>query len=175
MTAAHQRRPFCQQQLTSLLTHSLTVNLKLNPLQLKQVLYLTEQVNVFVDTFLQYLKVHSASAEQQKKEGMRKYVTRMACEERIRIGMQRLGQHKAEIERVASAHDVPWQLLMAIWGIETNYGSFMGEHDVVTVLAHQAFELQGTPLGDYIRRCCTCFAHFLSPRKTSTYTYVQLF
>ena len=83
---------------------------------------------------------------------MKRYVARMACGERIGIGMQKLVDHRVAVERIAEEHGVPWQLLMAIWGIETNYGSFMGEHDVVTVLAQEAFQLQGSPLGGYIRR-----------------------
>lgn len=83
---------------------------------------------------------------------MKKYVARMAFGERVGIGMQKLGHHRVAVERIAADHGVPWQLLMAIWGIETNYGSFMGEHDVVTVLAREAFKLQGTSLGGYLRR-----------------------
>jgi membrane-bound lytic murein transglycosylase B len=83
---------------------------------------------------------------------MRRYVTRMACDERVRIGLEKLAEHESAVARIAAEFGVPWQLLMAIWGVETNYGLFMGEHDVVTVLAQEAFQTRGTAHGDYIRR-----------------------
>lgn len=101
-------------------------------------------------------RTYVSYAEQQKRQGLGAYVERMVCHERIRNGLNKLDEQKAVLEQISAAHGVPWQLLMAIWGIETNYGSYMGEHDVLTVLAHEAFQLQGTPLGDYIQRLVLC-------------------
>jgi membrane-bound lytic murein transglycosylase B len=67
------------------------------------------------------------------------------------MGQKLLQQNRATIERIAATYGVPAKLLLAMWGIESGYGSYMGEHDVVRVLAKYAYRLRGTPTGIYLR------------------------
>jgi membrane-bound lytic murein transglycosylase B len=92
-----------------------------------------------------------SSAKSVPREAMHEHVGRLACAERVRVGQKKLQQNRATIERIAAIYGVPAELLVAMWGIESSYGSYMGEHDVVHVLAKDAYRLRGTPTGDYLR------------------------
>ncbi len=50
-------------------------------------------------------------------------------------GRQLLDQHRAVLKRVEARYGVPAEYIVAFWGVETNFGGFMGNHDVVETLA----------------------------------------
>ncbi|MPZ32362.1 MAG: lytic murein transglycosylase [Rhodospirillales bacterium] len=64
-----------------------------------------------------------------------KYVGSTVSNERIVRGQQRMAQQRALLEDLQSEYGVPPQYIMAFWGIETNYGSFMGDFQVVRSVA----------------------------------------
>jgi len=64
-----------------------------------------------------------------------RYVGSAVSAERIAKGQQRLGQNRALLEAIQSEYGVPPQYIMAFWGMETNYGSFMGDFVVVRSVA----------------------------------------
>ena len=55
--------------------------------------------------------------------------------DRIVKGQQRLAQHRALLDALQSEYGVPPQYIMAFWGVETNYGGFMGDFQVVRSVA----------------------------------------
>jgi membrane-bound lytic murein transglycosylase B len=55
--------------------------------------------------------------------------------DRIVKGQQRMAQHRALLDALQSEYGVPPQYIMAFWGIETNYGGFMGDFQVVRSVA----------------------------------------
>jgi len=64
-----------------------------------------------------------------------KYVGSSVSPERIVKGQQRLAQNRALLDAIQAEYGVPSQYIMAFWGMETNYGAFMGDFQVVRSVA----------------------------------------
>ena len=64
-----------------------------------------------------------------------KYVGGTVSADRIVKGQQRMAQHRALLDALQAEYGVPPQYIMAFWGIETNYGGFMGDFRVVRSVA----------------------------------------
>jgi membrane-bound lytic murein transglycosylase B len=64
-----------------------------------------------------------------------KYVGSTVSNDRIVKGQQRLAQHRSLLDALQSEYGVPPQYIMAFWGIETNFGGFMGDFQVVRSVA----------------------------------------
>ncbi len=60
-----------------------------------------------------------------------KYVGGTVSADRIAKGQQRMAQHRALLDALQAEYGVPPQYIMAFWGIETNYGTYMGDFRVV--------------------------------------------
>jgi membrane-bound lytic murein transglycosylase B len=60
-----------------------------------------------------------------------KYVGSAISQERISRGQQKLAQHKPLLDQLQQEYGIPPQYLMSFWGLETNYGGFMGDFSVV--------------------------------------------
>jgi membrane-bound lytic murein transglycosylase B len=64
-----------------------------------------------------------------------RYVGSAVSAERIAKGQQRLAQNRALLDAIQAEYGVPPQYIMAFWGMETNYGSFMGDFVIVRSVA----------------------------------------
>lgn len=59
----------------------------------------------------------------------------------IRKGKQRMQQHSALLERIEAKFGVPPSILMAIWGLETNFGGDVGgKYSIIQSLATLAYD-----------------------------------
>jgi membrane-bound lytic murein transglycosylase B len=77
------------------------------------------------------------------------YHDRFLTEERIADGAQFYDDHRASLERIASARGIPPEYLIAIMGVETKYGRFVGKYRVLDALMTLAFDYP--PRSDYFR------------------------
>lgn len=68
------------------------------------------------------------------------YVERIVNHRRIERGREMYQRHRALLEEVGQKYGVPPQYIVALWGIETNYGSNTGGFEVVQSLATLAWE-----------------------------------
>lgn len=68
------------------------------------------------------------------------YKTRVISKARIEEGRRKLAQHRALLNKVAAEYGVQPRFIVALWGIETNYGSNTGGFDVVEALATLAYD-----------------------------------
>jgi len=68
------------------------------------------------------------------------YLDAVVSPQRIATGQQKLAQYRAEADAAAVRHGVPVTILMAIWGLESNYGSNYGDVPVFDALATLGFE-----------------------------------
>lgn len=68
-------------------------------------------------------------------ETFHNYLNVRVSEDRINRGRQMLAQHRALLTRLQKEYGVPPQYLMAFWGLETNYGSYLGNMPVLDSLA----------------------------------------
>src|SRR5258708_14649196 len=64
-----------------------------------------------------------------------KYVGSSVSPERIAKGQQKMAQHRALLDAIQGEYGVPPQYIMAFWGLETNYGGYMGDFQVVRSVA----------------------------------------
>jgi membrane-bound lytic murein transglycosylase B len=64
-----------------------------------------------------------------------RYIGNAVTSDRIVKGQQRMAQHRALLDALQSEYGVPPQYIMAFWGVETNYGGFMGDFQVVRSVA----------------------------------------
>lgn len=69
------------------------------------------------------------------------YQKLVVTESRIKKGAQMLNTHRELLEKIKARYGVQPHFLMAIWGLETNFGSYKGKFPVigaVATLAHDA-------------------------------------
>lgn len=63
------------------------------------------------------------------------YITTRVTEARVRQGRLMLARHQALLDKLQQQYGVPPQYLLAFWGLETNFGSYMGSMQVLDSLA----------------------------------------
>lgn len=68
------------------------------------------------------------------------YLDSAVSASRVATGQQKLAQFRAEADAAASRYGVPAPVLIAVWGIESNYGSNFGDVPVIDALATLGFE-----------------------------------
>jgi membrane-bound lytic murein transglycosylase B len=82
-------------------------------------------------------------------ETLAMYLEKRVTDWRINTGRNRLAQHTALLDEVGKRYGVSPRVIVAIWGIETNYGSFTGGTDVIRALVTLAYDPRRA---DYFRR-----------------------
>src|SRR5262249_23686608 len=68
------------------------------------------------------------------------YLDSAVAPQRIALGQERWGQYRTEIDAAAARFGVAPAILVAIWGIESNYGSNFGSIPTIDALATLGFE-----------------------------------
>jgi membrane-bound lytic murein transglycosylase B len=69
-----------------------------------------------------------------------RYMEPRITDVRIADGQVRLAANQKVLDRVEGDHGVPAESLMAFWGLETNYGTYMGDYEVIAALATLAWD-----------------------------------
>ncbi len=69
-----------------------------------------------------------------------RYVERVVSDSRVETGRARLAEHRALLERVGERYGVDPPFLVALWGVESNFGQTMGSYPVVAALATLAWD-----------------------------------
>ncbi len=65
---------------------------------------------------------------------------------RIERGRSLLKEHRDLLHRVSSQYGVPARFVVALWGLETNFGDHQGEYSTIDVLATLAYDERRGPL-----------------------------
>jgi len=68
------------------------------------------------------------------------YLDNALSTQRIARGQDKLLQLRPVVEPIAARYGVPAEVLVAIWGMESNYGSFVGDIPTIDALATLGFE-----------------------------------
>lgn len=68
------------------------------------------------------------------------YLDSALSAQRIARGQDKLLQLRPEIDTIAARYGVPTEILVAIWGMESNYGSNVGDIPTIDALATLGFE-----------------------------------
>lgn len=67
------------------------------------------------------------------------YLDSAVSEDRVARGRELLEQYDEVLQQIEARYGVDREAVLAIWGMETNYGTFMGRHNVVRALATLAY------------------------------------
>lgn len=70
----------------------------------------------------------------------REYLLRVAPDTRVARGQRRLAEHRELLEAVAAQYGVPAEMIVALWGIETDFGRVSGGFQVIPALATLAHD-----------------------------------
>ncbi|OAL80820.1 lytic transglycosylase [Acinetobacter sp. SFB] len=62
------------------------------------------------------------------------YLSGLVDEERVQLGRQKLAQHRDVLNRVAAAYGVPAETVVAVWGVESNFGDIAGSYPLLQAL-----------------------------------------
>jgi membrane-bound lytic murein transglycosylase B len=68
------------------------------------------------------------------------YLKRRLTTRVVRTAREMASAHRAELERTAGTYGVPPAVIVAIWGLESNFGRFQGVRPVVASLATLAYD-----------------------------------
>ena len=62
------------------------------------------------------------------------YLSGLVDEERVQLGRQKLVQHRDVLNRVAATYGVPAETVVAVWGVESNFGDISGSYPLLQAL-----------------------------------------
>ncbi|MCO8063079.1 lytic murein transglycosylase [Acinetobacter lwoffii] len=62
------------------------------------------------------------------------YLSGLVDEERVQLGRQKLQQHREVLNRVAATYGVPAETVVAVWGVESNFGDISGKYPLLQAL-----------------------------------------
>jgi len=68
------------------------------------------------------------------------YIARRLTPRTIRTGRQMVARHRTVLDQVGEKYGVPPATIVAIWGIESNFGRFSGVRPTIAALATLAFD-----------------------------------
>lgn len=68
------------------------------------------------------------------------YVERVVPESRVAKGRKLLAKHRDLLEPIGRKYGVPPRFIVALWGIETNFGQYLGGFPVIASLATLAYD-----------------------------------
>jgi membrane-bound lytic murein transglycosylase B len=68
------------------------------------------------------------------------YLRKSVSDERINRGRSLLAKYRGLLDEIHSRYGVPPHSLIALWGLETNFGDYLGDFRVIEALATLAFD-----------------------------------
>ncbi|MSO66270.1 MAG: lytic murein transglycosylase [Pseudolabrys sp.] len=78
------------------------------------------------------------------KQSFEQFSGRMISRDRLTKGAKMLQQHAATLKRIEQQYGVPGPVVIAIWGLETDYGINQGKMSVVRSVATLAYDCRRT-------------------------------
>ena len=94
---------------------------------------------VFTDMTPDPDTVRLMSAQSEFVKPVWDYLGSAVSESRIETGRRMLQEHGAVLREIEARYGVDRAAVLAVWGMETNYGGFMGKHNVIRALATLAY------------------------------------
>ena len=76
----------------------------------------------------------------ERRITFKEYIDRTLSEKRIELGKINYTKYKEQLDKIASKYKVQPRFIVAIWGIETNYGSYTGNFPVISALTTLAYK-----------------------------------
>jgi membrane-bound lytic murein transglycosylase B len=79
--------------------------------------------------------VEAANFQPEYVKPIGEYIDRAVSDKRVEIGKQKLAEYQALLGSLESRYGVDKHIIVAIWGVESNYGMQPGEKNVIRSLA----------------------------------------
>ena len=76
----------------------------------------------------------------ETRQTFEQYRDRVLSDSRVKKGREMLKEHRPLLNRIAAEYGVQPRFIIALWGIETSYGGFLGGHQVIKALATLAYD-----------------------------------
>jgi len=83
--------------------------------------------------------VEAANFQPEYVKPIGEYIDRVVSDKRIAMGKQKLEENKALLDALEKRYGVDRTILIAIWGVESNYGTQPGDMNVIRSLATLAY------------------------------------
>ncbi len=77
----------------------------------------------------------SASNQPEFVKPIWEYMERAVSDKRVKNGKEKLYQFNNILDAIEGVYGVPRYIVLAIWGMETNYGGYLGDKNVIQALA----------------------------------------
>lgn len=71
---------------------------------------------------------------------LEKYIARRLSPRFVATGRAMFTENRAQLDRIAAQYEVPAAVIVAVWGLESNYGRFSGVRPTVAALATLAWD-----------------------------------
>ena len=79
-------------------------------------------------------------AQAEVVQSFESYIARHVSVKMIHTGRERLERQRALLDEISATYGVPPRVIVAIWGLETNYGRFGGTRPTIAALATLAWD-----------------------------------
>lgn len=76
----------------------------------------------------------------EKKLTLDEYIPRAVPDWKVKQANQLYQKHKAALEEIGQRYGVQPRFIVALWGVESNFGRLMGNYNVVEALSTMAYE-----------------------------------
>ena len=73
-------------------------------------------------------------------EDTKTYIDKRSSNKKVKIGLKIYLENKVTINQISSAYKIEKELLLALMGIETNFGKYLGKMDIISSLATLSFD-----------------------------------
>lgn len=83
--------------------------------------------------------IESANFQPEYVKPIGEYMDRVVSDKRITTGQQKLVENKALLDAIEARYGVDRHILVAIWGVESNFGTQPGDKNVIRSLATLAY------------------------------------
>lgn len=84
--------------------------------------------------------IKADKSQPEKKLTLDQYLPRATPDWKVKQGKDLLKENRALLERISKKYGVPPRFIVALWGVESIYGKYMGNHSVVGALTTMAYE-----------------------------------
>ena len=85
------------------------------------------------------IRLDQPSVQPEFAQTFQDYMKKRVSADRIRRGQEMLIQHYDELKQIGDKFGVAPQYIVALWGMETNYGAITGKKDIIRSLATLAW------------------------------------
>lgn len=84
--------------------------------------------------------IKSDRNQPEQKITLDDYLARVISAKKVEMGRSRYQQYQRELAEVSRQYGVPAPYIVALWGMESNFGQLQGREDIISALSTLAFE-----------------------------------